>query len=290
VARARRYEHGMRHTWYLVGAIVVGCSSSSDRGGADDGATPAGEDAGAPESGTVSQKDGAAARDTGAKACSLGIECGDRAVCDPDTAVCVSAQCDITAKPCASGKTCAQQESHVVWGACYVPCIPVPAPGKTTGCPDGYECEIGSFDAASGTCRKRGPTGADQVCTFSDVTTSCVAGYTCQPDPKQHFCRQTCDFFAQNGPPTCARPELHCMAPGNCYSDQGDPAKVGEPCTGAQNMPCGLDGQAYKGVCAQDVKTPSRNVCSKWCRTSKNECDAGQACQPTSMPSLGYCQ
>jgi hypothetical protein len=281
----------MRRAYGFVAAVVLGCSSSSGGGGGDAPSADAGTgaDAGTAEASAPHPEAGVGA-EAGAKVCKLGAECGDGAVCDPDTATCVAAQCDIVQKPCAAGKTCAQQVSHVAWGACYTACVPFPAPGQPTGCPTGYDCEIGTFDAATGTCRKTGATAADQSCTFSDVSTACAAGYTCQPDPQQHFCRQTCDFFAQNGAPTCARADLHCMAPGVCYSDKADPAKLGDACTGAQNMPCGLAGQAYQGVCAQDTKTPGRIVCSKWCRSHANDCPASQQCQPTNMPSLGYCQ
>jgi hypothetical protein len=274
----------MRRTaWGLLGALAIGCSSTSG------GGVEASADAGPAEEASAPHPD-AAGPEAGAKSCARGAECGDGSVCDPETATCVPAQCDVAQKPCAPGKTCAQQVSHAAWGACYAACVPFPAAGQATGCPSGYDCEIGAFDASSGTCRKSGTIAPDQACVFSDVSTSCASGYTCQPDPSTGMCRQTCDFFAQNAAATCARSDLHCIAPGVCFSDKGDPAKLGDACAGAQNTPCGLEGQTYEGVCAQDAKGSGKLLCSKWCRSAKNDCAAGQTCQPTAMPSLGYCQ
>jgi hypothetical protein len=171
-------------------------------------------------------------------------------------------------------------------GACFPRCTPF----ASGGCAADEECAVGSFDGVDGYCKARGTTAADQPCTPDSTSTNCVAGYVCVVDPVNRFCREQCDFFGNKK--DCSAADKPCTPPGVCTGDTTDAAAVGQDCTGSSvaGTLCGLVGKKLLGVCAGTQSAPTHLICSKWCRMSGNDCEPGQTCQPTVVPSVGYCQ
>ncbi len=218
--------------------------------------------------------------------CEVTEDCGNpaRDVCDPATRTCAPSQCGyFTPSTCDEGFACLFQKGATA-GACYPSCTPF---DPEAACADGAECVASSHDGDEGACRAPGPAAANAPCSESDVTTGCEPGYLCTNDPSSRFCRRRCDFFSPE--PACD-PGQACMPPGICAAEKPDPAALGQPCATSLSTPCGNDGFANRGVCAHPMNNPTKLVCARWCHfPSLDECDAGTQCQPTNMPSLGYC-
>lgn len=226
----------------------------------------------------------------GKKTCNNAEECGDVAkiVCDPVAHQCVAGQCGPSAggKACAADQLCIYQAAGTAVGACYPRC----APFTSGGCAPDSECVIGKYDGSEGYCKPRGTTAADAACPPNDTATGCVAGYVCIVDPINRFCREQCDFFGAQK--ECSAADRPCTPPGVCTGDRADPAALGQDCgaSAQSGTLCGLSGKKLLGVCAGTQQNPTHLICSKWCRMKDNDCPGSQACQPTGVPSVGYCQ
>jgi hypothetical protein len=209
--------------------------------------------------------------------CSIAADCSDTTseICDPESGACVPGQCT-SDSPCPVGKTCVYQAHGSLVGACHATCSPF-AEGE---CPSDFECVISKFDGSAGYCKRRGSGAADAMCTRSDRDTGCVAGHVC--DSVDGACRAQCDFFSD---PSCPDGQ-RCVPPGVCTVQAFVDAKLGEPCAASAKAgdACGATDDALVGVCAG---APLK--CAKWCRMSASDCESGQSCQPTTVPSLGWC-
>jgi hypothetical protein len=91
------------------------------------------------------------------KACEKVEDCPNttRQVCDPLTAKCVAAQCNVTGEGelCAQGEVCrGQLEEEESAGACYKTCVP----GGTPGCGAGQVCVPGNPTGTRGVCKGTG--------------------------------------------------------------------------------------------------------------------------------------
>jgi hypothetical protein len=209
-------------------------------------------------------------------------------ICDPSSGVCAEPQCGTSSgKSCDANHVCVYQMSGVTIGACYPRCTPFATAPSAGSCAQGQECVIGSFDGVTGYCKPTGTLAAGAPCTGSSTSTTCVPGYVCIPDPSQHFCREQCDFWGAAH--DCSDAKL-CTPPGVCTGDVIDPAALDAPCatSSAAGTLCGAVGPRALGWC---IGSPGKTVCSKWCRMQQaSDCPASEACKPTNVPSIGYCQ
>lgn len=269
----------------LAGLVLVACSSAPPSGSAQNTDT----DAGTPDTGAPRKDSGAPADDSGSASgpkCATPSDCADpnSMVCDPSSATCTAGQCGPLANgaACDASHICVYQASNVGVGACYDRCTPF----SGAPCSNGRECVIGKFDGTEGYCKPAGATPSGSACTPSSVTTNCAPGNVCVLDPQQRFCREQCDFWG--GAHDCS--SLACTPPGVCTGEVPDTAAIDQPCgnASAPGALCGQQGKKLLGWCvgAQQGKT----TCRKWCRTKGSDCPQSQKCQPTTVPSIGYCE
>ncbi len=274
----------MRIAFFLFGSFgLLACSSTSPSNDTDAGsAADAKADSTKPATDAAQQQNDGATTAT----CATQNDCPapyDQ-VCDPQTAVCAPAQCGTTSgKSCDASHICVYETAGATIGACYAKCTPF---SSTSACASGEECVIGSFDGVQGFCMKQGSLATGASCTGSNVDTQCVAGSVCIPDPTQHFCREQCDFWGSAH--ACSDTHL-CTPPGVCTGDVTDPAATGTPCakTSVAGTLCGPSNGKLLGWC---IGQAGSTKCDAWCRMQGNDCAGNQTCQPTNVPSIGYCQ
>jgi hypothetical protein len=277
----------MRIALVSLAFVALGCSSSSPSNDADGGATSDAATSDAKTKTDAKSTSDAAAPDDDASsgACSTQNDCPQPydQVCDPNSATCTAAECGETSgKSCDASDICVYESEGSTIGACYAKCTPF-APNA---CPSGQECVIGSFDGVQGFCMTQGTIAKGATCTGSNVTTQCVAGSVCIPDPTQQFCREQCDFW---GAQHACSDALLCTPPGVCTGDVTDPAATGTPCakTSVAGTLCGPSNGKLLGWCIGNTGSAQ---CDAWCRMQGNDCTGNQTCQPTNVPSIGYCQ
>jgi hypothetical protein len=209
-------------------------------------------------------------------------------VCDPMSLTCVFDECGPSSgNTCPTNQVCVYQMSGSNAGACYPQCTPFSqstdgGDGGGQTCGVNQECVIGKFDGTVGYCKKSGLTPTGMSCLPSSVETGCVPGDVCVLDPNMRFCREQCDFWT--GQHDCS--SLSCTPPGVCTGETPDPAAIGATCSSPAGSLCGKSGNKLLGWCVgmQPIK------CLAWCRTKFTDCPQNQACMPTNVPSIGYCQ
>jgi hypothetical protein len=259
-------------------AFFCGCSSEPPLVGPSEAGPDTSADTGVSDSGNP---DSPIPQDSGPIKCNTPNDCPDpmEQVCDPMTRTCATDECGANSgKMCGMGQVCVVQISGATAAACYTQCTPF----MTGSCPPNQECVIGKFDGTIGYCKGNGglPNGA--MCLASSVETGCVPGDVCALEAQQRFCREQCDFWTNLHDCT----SLYCTPPGVCTGTAPDPAAIGGTCSSPAGTLCGQSGAKLLGYCVgqQPVK------CLQWCRTKFNDCPMNQTCQPTNIPSLGYCQ
>lgn len=267
--------------------LFCACAACSDSGTAPaDGAVEAAPDAGVADTGEGGDA-GPPPGDSGPVKCNTPSDCPDPSemVCDPMTRTCAFDECGPTSgKTCGAGQVCVYQQQGSTSGACYAACSPfatAPDAGVLV-CPANQECVIGKWDGTVGYCKPSGGGATGSKCLPSSVETGCVAGDVCALDPKVRYCREQCDFWT--GLHDCS--SLSCTPPGICTGDTADPAAVGAACNSPAGTLCGASGKRLLGWCVGQMPI----VCRAWCRTSGSDCPMNQTCQPTNVPSVGYCQ
>jgi hypothetical protein len=170
------------------------------------------------------------------------------------------------------------QGGAAVNGACYHACIPF-----TSSCGAGQDCLSLAGDDSIGACFATGTVKTGDACTPSDTASGCQPGDACILDQGSTVCRQRCNYFASS--PGCNVAE-RCAYGGVCSAESGDSAAIGQACSSSSQSGerCGNDGKAWRGACSGPGA-----ACVKVCRTSKNDCPAGQACLDTAEPGVGVC-
>ncbi len=258
--------------------LLCGCSDPSIVGPSDAGAEVS-LDTGKADSGKADTYQ--PPQDSGPVKCNTPTDCPDpmEMVCDPITRTCELDECGPNSKKtCAMGQVCVFQLSSSMAGACYTQCTPFAA----NACPANYECVVGRFDGTIGYCKANGGLANGATCLQSSVETGCVAGDVCVLDPKVRYCREQCDFWT--GQHDCS--SLLCTPPGVCTGETPDPAAIGQSCSSPSGTLCGKSGSKLLGWCVGQMPVK----CAQWCRTKFTDCPMNQACTPTNIPSIGYCQ
>lgn len=200
-------------------------------------------------------------------------------VCDPATAKCVAGQCSDSLN-CASGKTCVAQDENATVGACYPECI-----YKGAACAGGATCKVSMADN-TGFCWGAGSAGEGQSCKGTALNTGCAQNLICATDQGSSVCRNQCSFWSTA--PGCPSGQ-HCALNSVCFKEAGDTAAIGGTCASGSTggEPCGSDGKAWRGVCAN---TGSSYMCLKACRTAvSSDCASGQTCQANAGEAVGLC-
>lgn len=201
-------------------------------------------------------------------------------VCDPATAKCVAGQCSDTID-CQSGKTCVAQDENASVGACYPECI-----FKGTPCAGGATCKVSMADN-SGFCWGAGSASEGQSCKATALNTGCATGLVCATDQSVSVCRNQCSFWS--GSPGCPSSQ-RCALIGVCFAESGDPAALDGTCASGSTggEPCGNDGAAWRGLCANTSGTTY--TCLKACRAAVSaDCPSGKTCQVASGQDVGVC-
>jgi hypothetical protein len=218
---------------------------------------------------------------SGGPSCNEATDCSSPTtmVCDPATGTCVTGQCSDTLT-CATGKTCVSQVDNASVGACYPECI-----FGGAACAGGATCSV-SLNGVDGFCWGAGSAAAGQTCQSTALNTGCAQGLLCAIDNGANVCRKQCSYWSSS--PGCPSGQT-CAIGGVCFQEAGDPAAIDGACasgvTGGE--PCGSDGLAWRGVCADPG---SGFVCMKSCRVSvSSDCPSGKTCQANAGEDVGLC-
>ncbi|MCU0655075.1 MAG: DUF4215 domain-containing protein [Polyangiaceae bacterium] len=215
-------------------------------------------------------------------------------VCDPATRTCVPAQCSLTFDPpfCEEGRVCLSQftlpEEEVqgpALGACYETCDPSDA----AACGEGFLCRPLGPTQTFGICLKRGTRAIGEPCTPRDTSTECAGEAVCAGEPG--VCAPLCTFLE----PTAGCPASTFCSQGNlCMpASHGDPAAIGQPCGGTSPFlaGCGIEGDAFRGLCMSFFPQETTLTCERLCRTGAPACPAGEFCLSIfSNTEVGVCR
>lgn len=215
------------------------------------------------------------------RACASAEDCGNPLleVCDPGSATCTPPQCD-EFQPCDKDEMCVSQYREQFQGACYRTCNPL-----VSSCGEGQACIQFGVDVGFGVCRHIGEGAAGTTCAVEDVSTSCVAGLTC--DDTSDTCLPTCNYFAE---------DTGCTAGNTCYvlggcrpTTSGASAAIGQPCGANYALAdgCASDGEAFRGICF--AFEPDPLVCERACLGDVG-CGDGEFCALRFSSGLGICR
>lgn len=230
--------------------------------------------------------------------CESAEECPNEAqqICSPKTARCAAPQCDLTFDSlfCADGEVCLSQlsapEDEVVGpaiGACYEVCDPA----NLASCGDGRLCRPLGPTQTLGVCLKQGVTSQEEACTPRDISTVCAGEAICSGEPG--VCAPICSFLEPIS--GCAVDSgTFCSLANLCEpASHGDAAAVGEACDGASPalVECGVEGDAFRGLCMNFFPGDPDLVCERLCRTGAPACPGAEACLGVfGNPEVGICR
>jgi hypothetical protein len=213
--------------------------------------------------------------------CQQAEQCGDTTVnvCDPKTATCKPSNCDANTACATATDFCGAQVANATVGACYSACTPL----GTNTCGATGQCVTYDFSMTQGVCYRLGTGAANAACNpasaATDISTGCVANYVCMTEGGTDICRQNCNFWSAN--PTCTGTGTRCAIGGTCYGVAGDAAAINVACTSPGGTECGLQGNAWRGMCADMTFDGGSGVCRKYCRIGGTDCAGltGLTCQ-----------
>lgn len=195
--------------------------------------------------------------------CPSGYYCSGEATgaCTAGGGVCVagSAGGGANGAACSAATDCASL--YCASGVCTTPCIP----GGTSGCAEGYSCQVGAA-AGCGSCQRSGSLG--DPCDTSDECTSRL----CAELDGDGFCTELCE--SGSCPPgfTC---------------DTGSGVRVCVPDAGGLGTPCGANEDCLSGLCAMEGDD---SYCTRLCDGVATTCPSRFECVATDDPAIGVCR
>jgi cysteine-rich repeat protein len=215
-------------------------------------------------------------------------------VCSPDSNTCGPLECTLLGDPpfCGDGEVCLSQlfdpdatPAGPALGACYTTC----EPGDDVSCGDGNTCRVLGPTQDLGICMKLGTAALGDACTPRDNSTECAAGAVCWGEPGE--CLQECTYLDESS--TCPA-DRFCTVSNLCKpASFGDPNDVGEFCENEspELSECGIEGDAYRGVCVKWFLEEPASSCERLCRTADPACPPGESCLSLfSNPAVGVCE
>jgi cysteine-rich repeat protein len=222
-------------------------------------------------------------------------QCPNEAVqiCEPGTAVCGPGQCDLFGDTvCDAGEVCLSQvfgpadaPFGPALGACYDECEPS-VPGA---CGVGRFCRPLGLTQSFGICLDTGAGAIGEACTPRDISTECVDGAVCVGEPGE--CARVCDFLT---PEAGCDADRYCSFANLCEPAAiGDAAAIGESCapTSPETRPCGIEGDAFRGVCVRWFPEQVDTSCERLCRTAEPDCPGSEVCLAVfDIPTHGLCR
>ena len=228
-------------------------------------------------------------------ACASAEQCPNELsqVCSPETATCGPVECSLTFDPpfCDAGEVCLSQlvdpdqpVSGSAAGACYRECDP----SKSDSCGGGAFCRPLGPTQAFGVCMTTGAAAIGDPCTPRDISTECAPGAVCTGEPGE--CARVCPFLTQD---TGCDEGRYCALSNLCERpDTGDAAAIGEACapSSPELVECGIEGDAFRGLCMKFFFEDPDLRCERLCRTSAPDCPSGETCLGVfSNPVVGVC-
>ncbi|NUP04526.1 MAG: DUF4215 domain-containing protein [Polyangiaceae bacterium] len=201
-------------------------------------------------------------------------------ICEPDSAQCGPPQCDLFGDlPCAEGEVCMSQIFQPgdspfgpAIGACYDTCDPV----DPESCGADRYCRPLGLTQSFGACYRTGSGSVGDACTPRDISTECVPGAVCTGTPGE--CARVCNFLT---PDAGCDEDRYCTFSNLCEpAFAGDQAAIGQNCsaTSPEAIECGIEGDAFRGVCIRWYPDAPDMMCERLCRTEDPDCPNGEVC------------
>lgn len=214
-------------------------------------------------------------------------------ICDPSTGKCGEGQCSLTFDPpfCADGEVCLSQlfppEGEVAGpaiGACYTTCDA----SSPASCGDGLLCRPLGPTQDLGICLKRGDAKTGEACVPADTSTGCEGAAVCNGEPG--VCAPICAYLTEtSGCPS----NTFCALSNLCEpASHGDAAPIGGTCSAASPFyaNCGVEGDAFRGLCMNFFPADPELVCERLCRTDAPDCPPNETCLALfSNTAVGIC-
>ncbi|MFT3769246.1 MAG: DUF4215 domain-containing protein [Minicystis sp.] len=170
-------------------------------------------------------------------------------------------------------------------GACYRQCDPA----MKDSCGAGSICRPLGPTQSFGVCLKAGTTAVGDACTPRDITTECEPGAVCTGEPGE--CARICAFLTDHAGCDDGR---YCALSNLCERPEtGDAAAIGATCASSspELVECGIEGDAFRGLCMRFFLEDADMVCSRLCRTEAPACPNGETCLGIfSNPVVGICR
>lgn len=228
--------------------------------------------------------------------CASAEQCPNEAqqVCDPKTGQCAPGQCSLTFDPpfCADGEVCLSQlfppEGDVAGpaiGACYTTCDPT----SIGSCGDGLICRPLGPTQGLGICLTSGGAKVGEACVPRDNASGCEGAAVCTGEPGA--CAPICSYLT----PVAGCPaDTYCAPSDLCEKKSyGDASSIGETCSTSSPFfaSCGIEGDAFRGLCMNFFPNDPELVCERLCRTATPDCPGSEVCLSVfSNMDVGVCR